>query len=345
MSEQVEYARAATAESRARHWSFTLNHPTAQDDAYLLLLQEEVEYLVYQLECGENGTPHYQGCMGFKAQRRFAGVKKLIPRSHLSVTRNVSAALEYCQKLDTRIGDAPVIYGTLPHATQGRRSDLEETFDDISGGMSIAQAAQEHASTFARYGRGILHTIHLQSEPRSAPTRVFVFHGPSGSGKTRTALERFETPYKTLAFARKGTAWFDGYEPEYHQTVVVDDFYGQLAWSQLLQMCDRYAHRVETKGGMVNFKPKTIIFTSNSPIHDWYKKMNLQPFIRRLREFGGYLYFPAVDEQPLLELDADGQAIGQIPAELNAVATPDNADLVRASDSTTTNLQDTQMSE
>lgn len=72
-----------------------------------------------------------------------------------------------------------------------------------------------------------------------------------------------------------GPAWFDGYDPNYHQTVLFDDFYGGLKWTELMQIMDRYGHQVHTKGGFVNFKPRFIIFTSNKEPAQWYPKVSV----------------------------------------------------------------------
>jgi hypothetical protein len=68
---------------------------------------------------------------------------------------------------------------------------------------------------------------------------------------------------------------------------VIDDFYGWLPWSFLLQLCDRYAMRVPTKGGHLPFLSKVIIFTSNVHPSEWYDyiskpHMKLDALLRRI---------------------------------------------------------------
>lgn len=47
----------------AKNWTFTLNNPTAPERAALYKLADhpDINYIVFQLEEGEAGTPHYQG--------------------------------------------------------------------------------------------------------------------------------------------------------------------------------------------------------------------------------------------------------------------------------------------
>ena len=275
--------------------------------------------MIYQLEQGEGEqTEHYQGTVVFEKVKRFGWVHKRLSRAHLEMTKNLKKSIEYCQKEGEggRVAGTEVhVYGELPSSSgQGRRTDLDAVHTDLKSGSSLKEVARNHFAAFAKYGRGIQFAWALQSEPRTEPTRVFVFIGASGTGKTRAAFERFATPYKTLAFGKSSNSWFDGYEPEYHETVLIDDFYGGLRWTELLQLCDRYEFPVQTKGGTVQFKPKTIIFTSNSDPRSWYKKMDMAPFYRRLKEFGGLIRFFENNER-FLELDTDGEAIGAFPIE------------------------------
>jgi len=64
--------------SRARAWCFTVNNPEDVGAPQ----QWPYEYLVYQLEKGESGTPHLQGYVYFKHPQRLLGLKKLDVRAH-----------------------------------------------------------------------------------------------------------------------------------------------------------------------------------------------------------------------------------------------------------------------
>jgi len=305
--------------SRAKHWFFTINNPTEADAEALGNL--ECVYLVYQKESGDKtGTPHYQGIVGFEKQLRMNAVSALLPRANLSVAKSVSACLNYCQKSTTRI-DGPWTRGDVPAHTQGKRSDLEHIKEKVLAGTSMRQLASENFSDAVKYFRSLQSMVTMFQAPRDFVTKVYVFWGPTGTEKTRHAM-KFPNVYKVHAIGKNGSVWFDGYDPSFHETVLFDDFYGGMKWTELLQITDRYPHLVQTKGGMVQFRPKTIIFTSNSCPESWYKKMDFAPLKRRILT-GGCFYFPKPGEI-LLQMASDGTPMGSdFPHELVHDPSPD----------------------
>lgn len=89
---------------RSCYWSITINNPTTEDDTEIALLQTNklVKEFKYQLEEGENGTKHYQGCLHTNSIK-FSAVKKLLKRAHIEVARNPFALQQYVEKEDTRL--------------------------------------------------------------------------------------------------------------------------------------------------------------------------------------------------------------------------------------------------
>lgn len=114
--------------------------------------------------------------------------------------------------------------------------------------------------------------------------QVVVLYGESGTGKSWTAdamaPDAFRLPPQQ---SHSGTGWWDGYDGE--SDIIIDEFYGQLRWSFMLQLLDRYPLRVESKGGSVNFVGRRLIFTSNKAPWDWYdreKVVDQTPLKRRV---------------------------------------------------------------
>jgi hypothetical protein len=68
--------------------------------------------------------------------------------------------------------------------------------------------------------------------------------------------------------------------------VILDEFYGQLPFSYMLKLMDRYPLRVEVKGGVIHFRAKLLIITSNKPWTEFYDlEHDWKPaFLRRLNE-------------------------------------------------------------
>jgi len=303
---------------QAKHWCFTINNPVEADAEQLSTFV--CLYMVYQKEQGENETPHYQGIVGFEKRMRLTQLKNLLPRAHFEIARDIQASIKYCQKEEGRL-DGPWLRGDVPTQTQGRRNDLESIKAKVLAGTSMREVATDHFQSAVRYFRGLQSLITMFQPGRDFVTKIYVFWGPTGTGKTEMAM-KFPTPYKVHSVIKGGVLWFDAYDPAEHETVIIDDFYGGIKWTELLQLCDRYPHLVQTKGGMVQFRGKTIIFTSNNRPESWYPKMDFAPFKRRLLT-GGLFWFPRYGEH-LLEMDTDGQPIGtEFPRELMHSPSPD----------------------
>jgi len=71
---------------RTRGWTFT-NGCTFED--LIGLIETDFEYLVIGFEVGDSGTPHIQGYIYFKNPRMLKGVRNLMPRAHLLVSREL----------------------------------------------------------------------------------------------------------------------------------------------------------------------------------------------------------------------------------------------------------------
>lgn len=93
-----------------RNILITINNP---DDSDLLSLQSDrIQYSIYQVEKGKEGTVHIQGYVELKQASRLTGIKKLFPRAHIERRLGTQQqAIEYCSKEDTRI-EGPFEYGT-----------------------------------------------------------------------------------------------------------------------------------------------------------------------------------------------------------------------------------------
>lgn len=90
---------------RKRSWFYTWNNPP---NDYVNILTQfmknfKVDKFVYQLERGENGNIHVQGCLSFKNARYPKFQKNLSEKIHWEFCKNFKRAVLYCCKLDTRI--------------------------------------------------------------------------------------------------------------------------------------------------------------------------------------------------------------------------------------------------
>jgi len=91
---------------RATAWSVTINNPNASDEENMASARQLGWVVDGQLEKGDNGTPHFQ-MMLRTPQVRFSQVKKMFPRGHIEIARNVVALGQYVRKEETRVGELP----------------------------------------------------------------------------------------------------------------------------------------------------------------------------------------------------------------------------------------------
>lgn len=90
---------------KSRSWFFTFNNPqnddmTSEQMEHLLMVLEPKLYL-FQLEQGEEGTPHYQGIVAVK--NPIVMPKWLHKGIHWEHAKSLAASINYCQKSETRI--------------------------------------------------------------------------------------------------------------------------------------------------------------------------------------------------------------------------------------------------
>lgn len=144
--------------------------------------------------------------------------------------------------------------------------------------------AEEHPTVYIKYFRGIreLQRIIIPIKPRNFRTNVYVFVGEPGSGKSAGVAACIG---EESFFYKSSGKWWDGYAQQKH--VILDDFYGDLPYAELLKVCDRYPHKVEVKGGFEEFVSQCIWITSNKLIDDWYhfEKFKPEAIYRRLTKY------------------------------------------------------------
>lgn len=131
----------------SRGWVFTLNNPVGD----LPTNAQDLRFTTYQLECGDNGTYHFQGVAEFTKPQRLAAVKRWLPTAHWEPRRgSPEQARQYANKEASRIA-GPWTHGT--NSNQGKRADLDSFRDAIESGSSDAELLLEHATCMAKYPR------------------------------------------------------------------------------------------------------------------------------------------------------------------------------------------------
>lgn len=253
----------------AKHWCFTINNPTEEPKV------QDYAYLVYGLEVGESGTPHYQGFVSMQKQTRLNAMSKMLPRAHLEVARgSPKQAADYCKK-DGKFQE----FGVLPvgksteKATAKRKADYQLAMD-----LAKKQKLYEiDPSMMIRFGSN------LRQIARDHPPQLedndylcgFWFYGPPGCGKSRSARWLFPG-----AYPKPLNKWWDGYQLEDY--VIIDDIepVHSVLGHHIKQWADHYPYTAEQKGTSIRIRPKAIIITSNYQIEtiwasDWSMQLAL----------------------------------------------------------------------
>jgi len=266
-----EPAGRKSAPSRA--WCFTENNPTRKN-LFPDGLPEGVKYVVYQLERGEQGTPHLQGYIHLARQQRMAWLRKItsknaegvvftvFERAHLLASKgNAEQNKKYCTKAEGRL-EGPWEIGTLPK--QGERTDLVEAAESL---MRNGDIRAIDPAVFLKYASGCLKLAALAPPPRRDSLRVITIVGPTGIGKSYSVHDMFPDIY-VVNMGNSGL-WWDGYTGQ--RAVMFEEFKGQVQLQKMLQILDPYPLRLEIKGGLVPARFTVVFITSNYTPDRWYR--------------------------------------------------------------------------
>lgn len=130
-----------------RNWCFT----SYAENLYIDALNDKIQYMISQKEkCPKTGKLHYQGYIEFKGKMRMNEVKKLMSDNsvHLEPRRGTQKqAIDYCRKEETRV-EEPKEFGEPKQ--QGKRSDIDDIYDDIAEGDTLNEILQNHKGNAIR---------------------------------------------------------------------------------------------------------------------------------------------------------------------------------------------------
>lgn len=271
--------------SRSRDWILTINNPSDQDketfDKLGSLKSPQVLHWIYQLEKGEEGTVHIQGCIRFKNAIILSTIKKIFPRAHLESAHSYPACIKYCSKEESRI-EEPKEWGVRPE--MGRRKDLEALAEMIDSGASIKDVAQSDPSKFIRYHRGLQAYKEVTKEHREGKPTVIYIYGETGCGKTSSIYKKHG---KENVYMKSGSKWWDGYDGQ--EVILIDDFDGCWPFRDLLRLLDNYPYTGEIKGGTVKINSKYIYITADRKIEDLMGMCTPNELGQLIRRFDRYL--------------------------------------------------------
>lgn len=277
VSEVVSKGNTNFTDQPAATWELTLNNYVEKDIEWLKTL--EFSRMVVSKEVGENGTPHLQGKVTWKRGYRLGQLHKLHPRIHWEP----SVAKEewnYANKIDS------VVVIDVNNKKQGQRTDLNFVKEEIMLGKSVDQIALETPMTYHQYGRTLekLEDIKNKKIWRHEMTSGTWYHGKTGTGKSHVAFHEYNPETCYLWTNDKG--WWDGYEGQ--ETVIMNDFRGEIPYNMMLQLIDKYPMNVPRRNRKpAPFISKNIIITSSlhpkKIYHNRDEEDDIEQLIRRVK--------------------------------------------------------------
>lgn len=284
---QVEGIHAPDDPSKkANRVMFVINNP----DGYRPVFNEgTMNYMVWQIEKGEQGTPHIQGYVRFKNRMRLRTIEPLLGgRAWIKAARgNEQQCRDYCTKEDTRL-EAGEEHGVFDpdEGKQGRRSDLEQIATDCAAGVPLKTIAAKNPGDWIRYHTGI-ESLHEQIAPKPPIQRdviVRVLWGPTRTGKTHRVMTG-EHP-GGLYKVKPGRGPWDQYRGE--RTVFFDEFnFEKWDLFEMNEYLDKWQCQLPCRYRDKYAEWTQVVICANSSPLTWYPNHALpavEAFRRRLAD-------------------------------------------------------------
>jgi hypothetical protein len=244
--------------------------------------EDKMKYLCYGEEiCKTSGRKHYQGCVYFKDKVSIKQAQKLlkIEKSHMETnqkSKDINDAITYCKK-EGKYTE----YGNIPE--QGKRTDLNALKDELlNTNITCDDICLRNPIMFHQYGRTLerIEEIKLRKKYRTEMTKGIWLWGDTGKGKSHRAFENYSPDTHFTLNLNDGGFW-DGYTGQ--EIVIINEFRGQIMYSELLDLVDKYPKTVKRKNKCpVPFISKKVIITSSMSPYEVYKNVNAKDSLSQL---------------------------------------------------------------
>ena len=282
---------------RARNWCFTSFESEEPKFNDLLM-----KYLCFSPEiCPETKKPHYQGFMILKNDTALKPIKK-----HINAQWNLRIALGtpeenriYCGFQDySKDGKIklknPLFkeFGTPPQKGQGKRNDLKLLKNDIiEGKTTVNDIILNNPTLYHQYGRTLdkIEHLKLNNTQRNSLDKIIAIwiYGTTGTQKSHLAFNDFNLKTDYILNFKDGGFW-NGYTNQ--KKVIIDDFRGEIPFSELLTILDVHPYQVKIKGSspIPLIANQFIITSSMHPFEIYHNSIdslrgdNINQLLRRL---------------------------------------------------------------
>ncbi len=261
---------------KTRLWCFT--NFDLDFDYQKVIDTTTAQYILIGTElCPKTQKKHHQGFIYFSGARgSYKQVGKQLGNSHVEMCKgNIDQNTDYCSK-DENVKE----YGIRP--ALGCRTDLDAIKDDLlNSKISVDEICVEMPTMYHQYGRTLnkLEDIALRRKHRSWMTEGEWVYGATGTGKSHYAFTDFNSDSHYI-YPNDG-GWWDGYKGQ--GIVIVNEFRGGIAYSELLDLLDKYPKQVRRRGREpVPFLAKKIIITSSLPPCEVYSNLAISDSLKQL---------------------------------------------------------------
>lgn len=261
--------------AQSRNFVFTINN---WNENHLDLLEKlEAEYIIAGKEVSPTTkTPHLQGFVRFKSNKRVLTVRKLLAPHHVEVcVGGAKKAIQYCRKEDS----TPFEFGTPPK-TQG--SGNAERWTLAKEALLDGRIEDVDPEIFIKYYAACKNIMkdHMKKPEAIQGTCGLWIHGDTGTGKSHSVITQHPDRYiKPL------NKWWDGYQNEV--VVHLDELapsHAQWIAPYLKKWADKWPFDAETKGSSIQIRPELVVVTSNYALCDMgFSQEDLPALERRFR--------------------------------------------------------------
>lgn len=279
---------------QATRWVFTINNFTQEDEEAVINLPEQdwCKSVIAEEEHLDDGTPHIQGFMVTDRKDRSVISKYLNSHAYIEVARGSAYDnWKYCSKEDQIIVEynKPPQADKKPHRSLTHGDQVFQSFHEACKTCTEDEMMEQFPGLTVRY-RKYYQSIHAEYAIRSIDTydgrlhdKNLWIYGPAGSGKTTLAISDIEH-YKV--YLKPINKWWDGFNPNYHERILIDDFPEGVTASILAPFVkhwgDRFPYNAEVKNGSTVIDPNIpVIITSNYSIDETFDRQQDRDAIHR----------------------------------------------------------------
>lgn len=247
-----------TIRSRAVSFTYHDYQLDGADDIFKKYIQETARYGIIGYEvCPTTNKQHLQGYLAWDNSRSLKKFQEDIGLKKFYYEPSRGTALQnktYCSK-DGNFWE----HGTMPQ--QGERTDWQQAVNQIDNGESIITVISEQPHLLPTI-RSLQTYKNLVHKSTHRDVKVIILIGSAGIGKTKWAWDNYPDLY-----TKPEGHWWDGYTGQ--NTILLDDYYGDIPYAQFLKVLDRYPLNLPIKGGFTPALYTTVIITSNQSHKQW----------------------------------------------------------------------------